>query len=155
VNLGIVLAMAGIDYSFVKEPDYDRNYSPQESRVTDYIKRLKDPVLDNYFNPKQDSTKPPAGQFVSRHKNIYYDTDGIQESQKESIMMCNDCRGVLMIETSSSVNHPSAGIEIPVDGCKKCQAEGYSLYETSVKSKKYQTVQLTDRVKKVYERTKR
>ena len=155
VNLGIVLAMAGIDYSFVKEPDYDRNYSPQESRVTDYIKKLKEPVLDNYFNPKQDSAKSQSGQFISRHKNIYYDTDGIQESQKESIMTCNDCRGVLMIESSSSVNHPCAGIEIPVDGCKRCQAEGYKLYETAVKSKKFQTVQLTDRVKKVYERTKR
>jgi len=60
-----------------------------------------------------------------------------------------------MIESSSSVNHPCAGIEIPVDGCKRCQAEGYKLYETAVKSKKFQTVQLTDRVKKVYERTKR
>ncbi len=109
-------------------------------------------MLDNYFHPKPDIERAPVGQFTLRHKNIYYDTDGIQESQKEQIMICNDCRGLLVIESTASINPPCVGIEIPVDGCKRCQAEGYKIYEKAVKSKEYLTVQLTDRVKKVYER---
>jgi len=154
VNLGIVLAMAGLDYSHVKEPDYDLNYSPQEDDITEYISQLKEPVLNNYFNPKPDTERAPVGQFSIRHKNIYYDTDGIQESQKEYIMICNDCRGLLMIESTASINPPCAGIDIPVDGCKRCQTEGYRLYERAVKSKEYISVQLTDRVKKEYKRVK-
>ena len=152
VNLGIVLAMAGIDYSHIKEPDYDRNYSPQDDEITDYISQLREPVLNNYFNPKPDIERAPEGKFSLRFKNIYYDTDGIQESQKEHIMTCKKCRGLLYIESSSSVNPPCMGIEIPVDGCPRCTKEGYRLMEEAVKSKNFFTVQITDRVNKKYER---
>jgi acetoin utilization deacetylase AcuC-like enzyme len=144
VNLGIVLAMAGVDYSSVKEPDYDKNYHRQTKEVTEYIKKLEEQVLNCYFKPPPDIERAPIGEFSSRRKNIYYDTDGIQESQQEHIMICNDCRGLLMIDSSSSVNPPCMGIEIPVDGCKRCQEAGYKLFEHTVKSKEYATVQLTD-----------
>ena len=152
VNLGIVLAMAGIDYSSVKEPDYSKNYIPQTKEVTEYIKQLTDHVLKNYFNPDPDIQRAPVGEFTVRHKNIYYDTDGIQENQQEHIMTCKDCRGLFMLDTTSSVNPPSIGIEIPVRACKRCQEAGLKIYEQAVKSKEYATVQLTDRVRKVYER---
>ena len=152
VNLGIVLAMAGIDYSHVREPDYDINYHPQDDDITEYIAHLREPVLANYFSPKPDTDRPKNGDYYTRHKNIYYDTDGIQETQVEHVMMCNDCRGVIMIESSSSVNPPCAGIEIPVNGCKRCQAEGYRMLRDAIASKNYLTIQFTDRVKKVYER---
>ncbi len=152
VNLGIVLAMAGLDYSHIKEPDYDINYSPQDDEITEYIKQLREPVLKNYFNPAPDMERAPEGKFSIRMKNIYYDTDGIQESQKEHIMTCSKCRGLLYIESSSSVNPPCAGIEIPVDGCSRCVKEGYRIMEEAVRSKKYLTVQMTDRVNKKYER---
>ncbi|NLV66392.1 MAG: histone deacetylase [Spirochaetes bacterium] len=152
VNLGIVLAMAGIDYSHVKEPDYDINYNPQDDDITAYIKKLREPVLANYFSPAPDTDRPATGQYYTRHKNIYYDTDGIQESQREHVMMCNDCRGVIMIESSSSVNPPGAGIEIPVFGCKRCRDEGYRLLKEARASNNFVTVQFTDRVNRVYER---
>lgn len=155
VNLGIVLAMAGLDYSHIKEPDYDSNYSPQDEEITDYIKQLKAPVLDNYFNPKPDMERAPEGEFTLRHKNIYYDTDGIQENQREYIMTCKKCRGVLYIESSSSVNPPCVGIDIPVDGCQRCVKEGYKLFEKAAKQGNFSTVQMTDRVNKKYERHSR
>ncbi|MCL1864579.1 MAG: histone deacetylase [Spirochaetes bacterium] len=150
VNLGIVLAMAGIDYSSVKEPDYNKNYVPQSKDITEYIKQLEEHVLNNYFNPAPDIERAPVGEFTVRRKNIYYDTDGIQESQQEHILICNDCRGVLMIESTASINPPCIGIEIPVNGCKRCQEAGHKLFEQAVKSKEYMTVLLTDRVNKVY-----
>jgi hypothetical protein len=152
VNLGIVLAMAGLDYSSVKEPDYSKNYHQQSREVTDYVKKLEDQVLNCYFNPAPDLERAPYGEFSSRRKNIYYDTDGIQENQQEHIMMCKECRGVFMIDSTSSVNSPCIGIEIPVDGCNRCQEAGYRLFDQAVKSKDYMTVQLTDRVNRVYKR---
>ena len=152
VNLGIVLAMAGIDYSHVKEPDYDLNYDPQAYDNTAYIKKLSELVLANYFKPAPDNERPPTGQYYTRRKNIYYDTDGIRESQKEHVMMCNDCRGVIMIESSSSVNSSSVGIEIPIFGCKRCHSEGYRLLQEARGSKNFVTVQFIDRVNRVYER---
>ncbi|HOQ10822.1 MAG: Histone deacetylase-like amidohydrolase [Spirochaetes bacterium ADurb.Bin218] len=150
VNLGIVLAMAGIDYSHVKEPDYDIRYHPQDEEITAYIKKLKKEVLNNYFSPMPDYMRASPGEFTVRHKNIYYDTDGIHENQKEQIKTCKNCRGLLVIESSSSVNPPSAGIEIPVDGCSKCKKEGYALMEKMWKSREFVTIQMTDRVDKRY-----
>ncbi|HOP63163.1 MAG TPA: histone deacetylase [Spirochaetota bacterium] len=155
VNLGIVLAMAGLDYSHVKEPDYDTLYSPQDEEITDYIHQLKAPVLKNYFDPEPDTERAPEGQFTIRHKNIYYDTDGIQESRKEHIMTCKNCRGLFYVESSSSVTPACMGVEIPLGGCKRCAEEGYKIMEKAVKSKKFTTVQLTDRVNKKYERYSR
>ncbi len=151
VNLGIVLAMAGIDYSHVKEPDYNPYTLAQDPAITDYIADLREPVLKNYFSQHADYDRPPDGEFATRTKNIYYDTDGIQETQKEMMLMCRKCRGVLMIETQSSVNPLSAGIEIPVDACKGCRKKGASLLKEAVNSKKFRTVQLIDRPGKIYE----
>jgi acetoin utilization deacetylase AcuC-like enzyme len=152
VNLGIILAMAGIDYSHVKEPDYDRAAIRQDARITDYIKRLKDVVLGVYFKPPSYEGLPPFGEYVTRRKNIYYDTDGIRESQLESIMRCGECAGVWSIETTSSVQPLSLGIEIPPGACNTCQKEGKRLLDSSRKSGKYKTIQMIDRVKKEYYR---
>ncbi len=152
INLGIVLAMAGIDYSHVKEPDYNAERLAQDPAITDYITSLRKPVLENYFGPHADYDRPPDGEFATRTKNINYDTDGIQETQQEYMMMCRKCRGVLMIESHSSVNPLSAGIEIPVDACWRCRRKGASLLKEAVKSGKFQTIQLIDRPEKNYER---
>ncbi|MFH0976921.1 MAG: histone deacetylase [Spirochaetota bacterium] len=155
VNLGIVLAMAGIDYSHVTEPDYNPELLIQEKAVTSYIADLKDVVLNNYFKPEPSREHPGIGNFAIRQKNIFYDTDGIREQQREHVMMCDKCRGLMYIESASSVNPLCMGIEVPVDACKNCQAEGEKIYKKSVESKKYLTVQLTDRVNKKYIRSSR
>ena len=40
MNLGIILAMAGLDYSKIKEPDFDIGNVKQLSKISDYIKEL-------------------------------------------------------------------------------------------------------------------
>ncbi len=150
VNLGIVLAMAGIDYSHVMEPDFDREAVQQTKETTRYIKKLTEPVLENYFEPSRERSLPAAGNYTRRTKNIFYDTDGIQERQIESVMVCHDCAGVLRIESASSRNPLSLGVEIPVGACDHCISEGYRLLESGKQSKKYRHIQMIDRVKKEY-----
>jgi len=152
VNLGIVLAMAGVDYSHVREPDFNREAIQQDKETTRYIKKLTDSVLEAYFNPVNDRSLPPEGEFSRRRKNIFYDTDGIQETQVESVMICSDCSGIIRLESASSVNPLSLGIEIPVHACQRCRDEGYRLLESARKSKKYKTIQFINRLDKEYKR---
>jgi len=96
VNLGIVLAMAGVDYSHIKEPNYDPESIRQTSEVTAAIEKIGDMVLaiwhgrENLREKLLDKTDPQK-----RTRNIFYDTDGIQESQSEQIQICPDCAGAL------------------------------------------------------------
>lgn len=153
VNLGIVLAMAGVDYSYVREPDYKYKDLKQDPRITKYLKKMSEQVLRIYFNDSEDDTgKLMPGNYDVRKKEIYYDTDGIRESQIESIMVCEDCRGVLKIETMSSVNPLCLGVEIPINACERCISEGYRILNDGIEKERFTHVQLIDRVKKKYQR---
>jgi len=50
INLGIILAMAGIDYSNVREPDYDAHKLKQPEKITNYIKGLSELVYQRWKN---------------------------------------------------------------------------------------------------------
>ena len=154
VNLGIILAMAGVDYSHVREPDYRRGRAAARTRASsDYIKKLKNVVLDAYHKPPRvRGTCRPTGEFMTRKKNIFYDTDGIRETQIESIMRCKECSGLFSLETYSTVCSLSLGIEIPIGACRSCEKEGVKLLNSAKKSGKYSTIQVIDRVKKEYYR---
>lgn len=149
VNCGIVLAMAGLDYRFVREPDYDPLALRQNARITDYIHRLADAVLERYFHPKPDKQYAP-GELVSREKRIFYDTDGISERQVESVLVCGECSGMLRIETSSTVNPETLCIEIPLGACDSCCSEGLAQFENGQKSGRFRNVLLINRRMKDY-----
>ncbi|SKA74939.1 histone deacetylase family protein [Desulfobaculum bizertense] len=130
VNLGICLAMAGADYSGVREPNYDPDQLRQPAKVTDYIKDLSDSIRELYFDPPRGNIEGRLvnGMYV-RDKSIFYDTDGINENQVESITKCDDCPGVLKIESRSTVNPLSVGIQIPRNCCPKCYAKAMQMWE--------------------------
>lgn len=146
VNLGICLAMAGVDYSGVREPDYDFERLRQPRKVTEYIKGISDEIRDLYFNPPQSALKGEmVDGFFVRHKDIFYDTDGISESQVESILVCEGCPGVLKIETWSTVNPLSIGIQIPYGACDRCRGKGLQMWEEAQVKGSYRYMQLINR----------
>ena len=51
VNLGICLAMAGCDYSAVREPDFNAAALREEPDTMEYIKQSCGSLLDGYFHP--------------------------------------------------------------------------------------------------------
>ena len=130
VNVGIILAMAGVDFSKVKEPNYDPDRIRQTQTVTDAIEKIGETALtiwqerDDIRDQLMQKTNPRQ-----RTRNIYYDTDGIRESQNEQIRICRDCGGALRIESSSDRGFHILAVHIPCNACSKCRETGYAWYD--------------------------
>ncbi len=152
VNLGLCLSMAGLDYSHVAEPDYDPKRLAQSAQITAYLEELCRQLPSVYFQPKD---KPKEGNFVGdwyvRNKSIFYDTDGFQETQKESLYLCDHCRGVLKIESQvGSVT--CLGVEAPTGACEGCVNLAHSIAEEAQIKSTHRFIQLIDRPNKEYTR---
>jgi acetoin utilization deacetylase AcuC-like enzyme len=132
VNVGIILAMAGVDYSKVKEPDYHPASIRQTPSVAKAIEKVGEVTLTIWQqreNIKDQLMATPAPQ--RRTRNLFYDTDNIGESQSEQIQICPDCAGALRIDSSSDRGmHILAG-HIPRKACSKCKEIGYRWYDTA------------------------
>ena len=150
MNLGIILAMAGLDYSHVKEPDYDREKLRQSNDITEYIKQLSD-VIYRRWQKKDDlqREKFKGLEYVTRSRQIYYDTDEIMENQNEKFKICNKCSGLNTIVSKSDTGYRILAIIIPRDGCANCIDEGYALYKNT-KTDNFKNIYLQDRVHDVF-----
>lgn len=148
VNLGICLAMAGCDYSGVREPDYNAAALREAPETLEYIKQSCPSLLDGYFHPPMGQFEK-QGEFFIRERKIYYDTDAILEKQREELKDCDHCRGLRLIKTSSSHLLPCLGVELPIDCCPACEREGYAAYHQGSK-KDYLVVQMLDQKNKQF-----
>ncbi|MFV9566962.1 histone deacetylase family protein [Thermoanaerobacter mathranii] len=149
VNLGIILAMAGIDYSRVSEPDYDKEKLKQPKDITEYIKKLSEIIYNRWKNKDDLRLKEFKDvNYVKRPRRVYYDTDGILETQVQNFKICNKCSGVNTIESKSDRGYHIFAITIPRDACPNCIDEGYKLYKNA--SSHYTNVYLQDRVNDEY-----
>ncbi|CAN2039628.1 putative deacetylase AF_0130 [Candidatus Magnetomoraceae bacterium gMMP-15] len=149
VNAGIILAMAGLDYSKVKEPDYNPNRIRQTQKNTDYIKKLRDEVLEIWENsPGMIKKNRENLDFDTRNRSIFYDTDRLLEKQQEKIKVCPNCSGVLSIDSQTDRGGHILGVHIPRKACKECVELGYKWYESQTKN--YDRIFLQDRTKDEY-----
>jgi len=152
VNLGISLALAGVDFSAVQEPDLDREKIREQKSTIDYLSALCDQLPDIYFNPRPSEAVRENGYFV-RRRSIYYDTDDITETQVERLKDCPHCPGLLIVESETAKTPKSLGLHVPVQGCDMCSQEAE---ERFVKSRQagFAHAQISDRVTKRYEYAK-
>jgi acetoin utilization deacetylase AcuC-like enzyme len=150
INLGIVLAMAGIDYGKVREPDYDRRQIRQPAAVTDAVKNVCDLVLTCWQARKQlkqqamDKREPHR-----RARRIFYDTDQIFESQQEEVRLCADCAGALKIDSSSDRGQHILAVHIPRKACTKCGEVGRDWFGKA-SAKHFDRVFLQDRTQDTF-----
>jgi acetoin utilization deacetylase AcuC-like enzyme len=149
INLGIILAMAGIDYSNVREPDYDAHELKQPEKITNYIKGLSELVYQRWKNKEDLWLNDFKGmEKVERTRRIYYDTDGILEQQTQTFKICKKCSGVNTIRSRSDTGYNVFAITIPRDACSDCIDEGYKMYKNA--SNEFTNVYLQDRVNDEY-----
>lgn len=135
VNTGIILAMAGMDYSKVVEPDTE-GLRPQDPRCNKRVDQLIKEVGAIYFNRKQtrEQQLKACGGVWSRKKHIYYDEEGIREEQIETIHYClqvikeepGSCTGYYTIQTVAKGtrfgNQNAFIVIVPRYACQHCSA---------------------------------
>jgi hypothetical protein len=151
VNVGIILALAGIDYSCVREPDYD----PEEIRQSDEVGRLISTTCEQILEHRQQCTgrreKYLGGkEFLERSKTVFYDTDNIIEEQKEMVRVCRECAGVIKVDSYADTGYHLLGICVPRKACSTCKQIGMQWFEEG-NVKRYNLVCLQDRITDEYQ----
>ncbi|NLS44725.1 MAG: histone deacetylase [Firmicutes bacterium] len=150
INAGILLALAGLDYSATKEPDWSHRLTKQPDEITQNIDRLVD-VLKDMWNTRESvdldkvfGTSP----VFERKRRIYYDTDGISEEQSERITKCKLCAGWRLIVSSATHNTGKtshiAAIIIPWHACQTCKRAAEKEFAKACKDPRLDHVYLQD-----------
>ncbi|MDI6726816.1 MAG: histone deacetylase [Smithellaceae bacterium] len=150
VNVGIILAMAGLDYSHVREPDYDPDALRQSGETTRYIEQISGQILKRWENREEMRKKVILDKrLLTRHKSIYYDTDGIRETQEETVRICHDCGGLVTIDSRADTGRHIFAVIIPRHACGACRDAGEAAYGKT-KPGEYEAVYLQDKGKDVF-----
>ena len=156
VNTGIILAMAGLDYSHVVEPDYAPGMfslsAVKKAEITEVVEKLWD--IWKHRNDNNFEALKAKQDFWQRQKFVFYDTDGIKEQQTERLRLCRDCGGYLSIVSQAmhqtgNINN-ILGLSIPFQGCRVCREEAYAEYERAVKRSTFDFIYLQDRAEDLY-----
>jgi acetoin utilization deacetylase AcuC-like enzyme len=149
VNTGIILAMAGLDYSHVKEPDFKPGMFVQTERDRQTLEGVVAAQLTNWRNREKlvEAEVAKHKDFYRRTKQIFYDTDMIQEYQEETIRMCPNCQGYITIDSRAHKVRDIRifGVSIPIYSCDQCQAEAREEYKLRVDHQEYDYVYLQDK----------
>jgi acetoin utilization deacetylase AcuC-like enzyme len=153
INTGIILAMAGLDYSQIREPDYDAEDQIQPQPITDYLKKLRDFTLERWANRHALRNQVYADQaFHTRATQIYYDTAGIRESQSETVRTCSDCGGAVTIDSRADTGHGSIfAVQIPRFACATCRTWAEQQFDAASRQK-YAQILLQDKDNDTYSR---
>ncbi|MFO8048448.1 MAG: histone deacetylase [Desulfosudaceae bacterium] len=131
VNIGIILAMAGMDYSKITEPGYSPEKVQQTEAVTRQVERIGETAL-KIWHQRHELTRQrqqKAGEFEERTNRIFYDTDGIYETQKETVRICEKCGGALRIDSASDRGGRVLAVHIPLHACDLCRRTGQQWYD--------------------------
>jgi len=143
VNVGIILAMAGMDYSKVIEPDIHK-CPAQPLAVTRAIKNLVREQQDMWGMREKLRREAvfKAGDFWSRTRNIFYDEKGINEEQTETVRLCPKCTGYLTIGTEAygaGFDYKSAfAAVISQEACSHCRRAAVDAVHNAKKQGRYQ-----------------
>ncbi|MDR1038285.1 MAG: histone deacetylase [Deltaproteobacteria bacterium] len=134
-NLAIIMSMAGLDWTRVKEPMPPEG-PPRTSRKTlDYVMGLADFIRDKRSHPPEPSLTGSTlkGGWFCRERRIFYDSHPadpvtqpdwpsyIDERREERLRDCPDCPGVLVIRTASDLCGPRVFAALPLSPCARCK----------------------------------
>ncbi len=148
VNVGLILALAGLDYSAVREPDAQPGEAPRAvkeavRRTVGFLQEVwqkrGELDLDRIFG---------SGPVFKRQRRIYYDTDEITEEQKEEIRRCPDCSGYRVIISTADKYHRKGNrigaVLIPWHACDQCRKEAEEALERLKSQKELEYLYLQD-----------
>ncbi len=130
VNVGIILAMAGLDYSHVREPDYDAAILKQTPDIDRFVEKSTEAAYQ-LWKERHALRQKLVGQnrSMTRRKHIYYDTDGISEEQEETVLICEDCGGMVTIDSEADTGRHIFAVIVPYLACPRCRQAGEKAFE--------------------------
>lgn len=151
VNTGIILAMAGLDYSRVVEPDIAAAPRGLSDGAMAYLKELvaKQGALWRDREQLSGAAVAKAGDFWTRRRGIYYDDSGISEQQLERLRLCPRCRGYLTVATEAE-GHRSGyqsafAAVVPRESCPACRQGARDAVLAARRQGKYQHYYIQDK----------
>jgi len=156
VNVGIILAMAGLDYTKVVEPDIE-SCPTQSAATTAYIKELVGKWRNLWGNRVElgRQARVKAGDFWQRKRSIYYDDSGIREQQLESVRLCPNCQGYYTVATEAEgygFGYQSAfAAVIPRKACPACLRAGRDAVLAAKRQGRYQYYLIQDKQQDILE----
>lgn len=156
VNTGIIQAMAGLDYSHVKEPDYIAGQFVQSEEMVRSIESTVAQVQEIWDERDVlvENALAELGDFYRRRKRIFYDTDMINENQEESVRLCPDCSGYMTISSQAQrgygILNTAYCVSIPRHACSNCKADAMEEYKEHIEDSKYSFVYLQDKDREKY-----
>jgi hypothetical protein len=132
INTGIILAMAGMDYSNIREPDYDPRKQIQPKHITEFLQTLKEYTMHHWHNRKELRYQVyPDQPFHKRSVHIFYDTARIRENLNEVVRQCYDCGGALTLDSSADTGRHGHifAVQLPRYCCDPCRKWGEKQFE--------------------------
>ncbi|MFW5908508.1 MAG: histone deacetylase, partial [Desulfosalsimonas sp.] len=150
VNVGIILAMAGVDYSHVVEPEYSSSQLRQGKSITATIEKTCDEILATWKDRENIRVRMQENViYDERRRSIFYDTDGFFESQHETLHVCTECAGTYKIDSKADTGLRVLAVHIPRKACSNCIQEGRRWFEQSDMTN-YDMIMLQDRPEDQY-----
>lgn len=148
-NLGLILAMAGLDTSHVKEPGYNPANFIQPAEMNQYIDKLCTQALSLFQQRNSLKKKYEQQETVVERKQIFYDTTGFQVGETRVYHLCKECPGYTEI-IAEGLNQHIHGFTLPFNCCTKCQNRARDSYaKTDIESDTLTILQ--DRVTDIFE----
>ncbi|MCX6668412.1 MAG: histone deacetylase [Methanothrix sp.] len=151
VNTGIIQAMAGLDYTHVREPDFVPGRFVQSGEMIQEIERTVAQV-QKIWDERDELVKSALeelGDFYRRRKCIFYDTDMINESQEESVRLCPNCAGYMTISSQAQRNYGILNsafcVSLPRRACSSCREDAQEEFEEHVDDRRIGYVYLQDK----------
>lgn len=149
VNVGIILAMAGLDYRHIKEPKHQM--LRQKQAITAFVEQQSAQLLalwNNRLRLKQEQIARWKG-FYHNTRHIYYDESGITEQQEEQVHLCTACPGCMTIDSQAVDSRQRRtrifAVIIPRFSCPNCAEEARERYQHAVSTGQYHYVYLQDK----------
>jgi acetoin utilization deacetylase AcuC-like enzyme len=150
INTGIILAMAGLNYDHLREPDYDPKRYRQSADITRHIQTTCTKVLQTWRQRAAITEALRARPGCDRRsRKIFYDTDQIYEVQAETVRICDDCGGALRIESSSDRSISILAIHLPRKACPDCRKQAHDWYDAG-DAKQFDHIFLQDNMEDLY-----
>ncbi|GAB0147828.1 MULTISPECIES: histone deacetylase [Marichromatium] len=131
INMGILLAMTGLESDHVVEPYRRPSGGVQPEEITEAVRRIGTRTRAVWAKREQRQAQLHAvsDECAHRTREIYYDTIDAFEHQHEAVRLCRHCGGALRIATRIGDGPQTLAVHVPLYACDDCRRAALRWFE--------------------------